>query len=141
MIQPHFLLVEDTPSDVDLALAVIKSLALPLAVHVCHDGQEVIDRLLPPSGSVGPEGLPRFIVTDLKMPRVDGLRMMEVLRAHPSTRHIPTVIFSSSSQRRDIERSYALGANAYCIKPMDFASYARALGTLIRFWGECIEPY
>jgi len=137
----HFLLVEDTPSDIDLALAVIKSLDMPLGVHVCHDGQEAIDRLVAREGEAVATDLPNFIVTDLKMPRVDGLRLIEVLRSSPKTMHIPTVVFSSSSQRRDIERAYGLGANAYCIKPMDFDAYSRTLGTLVRFWGDCIQVY
>ena len=138
MKSAYFLLVEDTPSDIDLALVVHKNNGAELEVRVCRDGQEAIDALLPGGGRLS-GNLPRFIVTDMKMHRVEGLRLIETVRADESTRHIPIIVFSSSAEPRDIERAYALGANAYCIKPMGFNNFSRALSSLLKFWGEFVE--
>jgi CheY-like chemotaxis protein len=139
MYRPHFILVEDTPSDVDLALIVVKSTGIDLETRVCRDGQEALDRLLPKMPT-SDSALPRFVVTDLKMPRVGGLRLLEAMRSNEQTRRIPVVVFSSSADSSDIERAYSLGVNAYCIKPMGYKNFSLALGTLVRFWSEVVAP-
>ena len=132
----HFLMVEDSAPDVELAVIVHEACGVALPMKVCRDGQEVMEYL----ASTPRDALPRFIVTDLKMSRMGGLQMIESLRAQESTRHIPLIVFSSSSERRDVEAAYARGATAYCVKPFGFDAFSKALTTLIHFWGEYSEP-
>lgn len=105
-------------------------------VHIAADGAEALDFF-----PHGPEmeqrlvnGLPRLVVLDLKLPKVDGLEVLRALKSDPRTQLIPVVVLSSSVEERDLVASYRLGASSYILKPMDFDQYGECVRTLVRYW-------
>ena len=131
-MQPHgvdILLVEDNANDAELTLRALKQRNLANQVHVCRDGAEAMDFF---SGSPGP--VPKVVLLDLKLPKVDGLEVLRRLKQNGRTKSIPVVVLTSSSEEPDIERAYALGANSYIVKPVDFEAFARAVSEVGLYW-------
>lgn len=130
------LLVEDNPDDEDLTLRALRKYNVVNEFVVARDGQEALDYLFGEGryADRNPEDLPQVILLDLKLPRVDGLEVLERLRANPLTRHVPVVILTSSSEEQDVIRSYDLGANSYVRKPVDFAEFLEAARQLGLYW-------
>jgi two-component system response regulator len=129
---PHgveILLVEDNASDAELTLRALKQRNLANQVHVCRDGAEAMDFF---SGGTGP--VPKVILLDLKLPKVDGLEVLRRLKLDGRTKSIPIVVLTSSREEPDIERAYALGANSYIVKPVDFEAFARAVSDVGLYW-------
>jgi CheY-like chemotaxis protein len=128
---PTILLAEDSRTDVMLLQRALAGAGVTNPVRVACDGQDVIDILSRPPESKD-DRLPALIILDLKMPRRDGLDVLQWLRQQPVLRLLPVVVFSSSAHRDDIERAYALGANAFVVKPpsiverMEFAQFIKA---------------
>jgi CheY-like chemotaxis protein len=132
MMQRHeveILLVEDNPNDAELTLRALKQRNLANQVFLCRDGAEAMDFF---SAGAGP--LPKVVLLDLKLPKVDGLEVLERLKANPTTKSIPIVILTSSREEPDIERAYELGANSYIVKPVDFEAFARAVADVGLYW-------
>jgi len=125
----EILLVEDNASDAELTLRALKQRNLANQVHVCRDGAEAMDFF---SGSTGP--IPRVVLLDLKLPKVDGLEVLRRLKQDGRTKSIPVVVLTSSSEEPDIERAYALGANSYIVKPVGFEAFARAVSDVGLYW-------
>lgn len=136
MQRKTLLLVEDNPDDVDLTLRALRKHNVVNEFVVARDGQEALDYLFCEGEYAGREnnGLPQVILLDLKLPRVDGLQVLERLRAEPRTRHVPVVVLTSSSEEQDVIRSYDLGANSYVRKPVDFAQFLEAARQLGLYW-------
>jgi CheY-like chemotaxis protein len=115
-------LVEDNPNDVQLTLHALKRHRLANRLHVVRDGAEALEFLF----ATGPYAerkradSPKLVMLDLKLPRVDGVEVLRVIRANPRTRTIPVVVLTSSREERDIAETYDLGANSYIVKPVDF---------------------
>lgn len=132
------LLVEDNPDDEALTLRALRRLArVPLQIDVARDGVEALERVLPSPGSAASAPAPKLpdvVLLDLKMPRMSGMQVLEELRRHERTRALPVVVFTSSSEERDLKRCYDLGANAYVRKPIDFAEFVEAVERLGLFW-------
>ncbi len=130
------LLVEDNPDDEALTLRALARHGLADRVVVARDGQEALDFLFGEGRYKGRDTSipPRLILLDLKLPKIDGLQVLERLRAHPSTRRIPVVILTSSGEARDMRRGYDLGANSYVRKPVDFARFIEAARQLGLYW-------
>jgi len=129
--QPHgveILLVEDNANDAELTLRALKQRNLANQVHVCRDGAEAMDFF---SGA-GP--VPKVVLLDLKLPKVDGLEVLRRLKQDTRTKSIPIVVLTSSREEPDIERAYALGANSYIVKPVDFEAFARAVSDVGLYW-------
>lgn len=138
------LLVEDNPDDEVLTLRALRKHQPTDDIVVKRDGQEALDYLLScgESGESGAAGLPRVVLLDLKLPKVNGLQVLERLRADPHTRYIPVVILTSSDEERDIVRSYDLGVNGYVRKPVDFQHFDQAVRHLGYYWLDLNEtPY
>ena len=137
-IAPYpILLAEDDPTDVLLAKRAFGVAALPNPLHVVSDGQAVIDFL---ARAVSADGaLPALVILDLKMPRRDGIQVLQWMRAQPVIRCVPAVIFSSSPNRTDIETAYEAGANAFMIKPPSIAARAD-WARFIRQWLAWVQP-
>ena len=136
------LLVEDNPSDEKLTLRALKGCGVANDVIVVRDGAEAIDFLFGSEPFRGEQvnRVPTLILLDLKLPRIDGLEVLRRIRDHGPTRHLPVVILTSSKEDEDIARGYALGANAYVRKPLDFAEFAQAAKVLGLFWLLLNEP-
>lgn len=126
----EILLVEDDENDVAVALRALSRQSLDHRVCVMRDGAELLDYLFHESRRV----LPKAILLDLKMPRLDGRSALRELRRHPVTRHIPVVIVSSSERESDVRECYELGANSFIVKqpnPWDPGAY---LVETVRYW-------
>ena len=139
MTLPHeveILLVEDNPSDAELTLRALKQRNLANQVFVCHDGAEALEFFF----GEGPNALreigvvPKVILLDLKLPKVDGLEVLRRLKEEARTKSIPVVVLTSSREEPDIARAYRLGANSYIVKPVDFEAFARAVSDVGLYW-------
>ncbi len=135
------LLAEDSAADAEMAIDALReaNLANPI-VHV-EDGVEALDYLLRRGSYTDrPEGDPAVLMLDIKMPRMDGLEVLQILRDDESLRRIPVVMLTSSREESDLARSWDLGVNAYVVKPVDAEQFFLAVKTLGRFWGVFNEP-
>jgi CheY-like chemotaxis protein len=127
------LLVEDNPKDEALTLRALKKNNFCNQIVVARDGVEALDYLIPSDGSpLRP--VPQLILLDLKLPKVDGLEVLQRLRANARTRHVPVVILTSSTEEKDLLRGYALGTNSYVRKPIDFAEFVDAVKQVGLYW-------
>lgn len=125
------ILVEDNPHEAELTIRALKKNQLVQEVTHLRDGQEALEYLFSPAVGSPP---PRLIFLDLKMPRVNGLEFLKVLKADERRKVIPVVMLTSSQEERDILESYKLGVNAYIVKPLDFDRFIEAVGEAAKFW-------
>jgi CheY-like chemotaxis protein len=135
------LLVEDSPNDAQLTLAAFEESGLANEVVWVKDGQEAIDYLYatgPYADRVG--GNPAVVLLDIKLPKIDGLQVLEQVKSDPALRAVPIVMLTSSSQEADLTRSYAAGVNAYVVKPVGFPEFVEALRELGLFWAVVNTP-
>ena len=132
----YILLVEDNPSDVRLTRRALDQSHIPNPLVVAEDGREALDYLFAQGAHAGRDAakLPRMVLLDLKLPKVDGLEVLRQLRADERTRRLPVVILTSSQEQQDIMAGYDLGANSYIVKPIDFDQFAEAVRTLGLYW-------
>jgi CheY-like chemotaxis protein len=129
------LLVEDDSHDVELALAAFEDLGLDAEVIVARDGQEALDYLLRQGTFENRPGLcPGLVLLDIKLPKVNGLQVLERLKSQPLLKRIPVVMLTSSREERDLVESYDLGVNGYVVKPVGFADFAQTLQQTCSFW-------
>lgn len=136
IIEKTILLVEDNPDDELLTLLAFKDNNIVNEVIVAHDGQEALDYLFG-TGQYKDRDmnqLPRVILLDLKLPKVDGLEVLQQIRSNLLTKHLPVVILTSSKEEMDIINSYHLGANSYIRKPVDFEQFSEAIKQLGLYW-------
>ena len=120
----QILLAEDSPEDAELTLAALADHNLANEVVHLRDGVEVLDYLnRRHEFAERPEGNPGLMILDLKMPRIDGLQVLEAIKSDDSFRSIPVVILTSSREESDLVRSYDLGVNAYVVKPVAFGEF------------------
>lgn len=137
----RILLTEDDPMDVEMTLEALAANGLAGAVDVANDGVEAMEYLLRQGPyAARPEGNPDLILLDLKMPRLDGLQVLERIRREARLKTIPVVMLTASRQESDLDESYRLGVNAFVVKPVDFRAFADAMQVLGRFWGGLNEP-
>ncbi|HJR76135.1 MAG TPA: response regulator [Nitrospiraceae bacterium] len=135
------LLAEDNPRDAELALAAMEEYHLADKVILCHDGAEVLDYLYCRGQfKTRLHGNPAVVFLDLKMPKIDGLEVLRTIKNDQTLRPIPVVMLTSSREERDLVESYALGANAYVVKPVEFHQFLKAVKELGIFWGVINEP-
>jgi CheY-like chemotaxis protein len=132
----QILLVEDNDDDVQLTLRAFRKSDLVTTVAVVRDGVEALDYLLATGEytSRNPDVLPDLVLLDIKLPRVDGVQVLQRLRSHPRTKLIPIVILTSSAEPKDLVTCYTLGANSYVRKPIDFQQFTRALHQIGTYW-------
>ena len=129
------LIAEDSPADAEMAIDALRDarLANPI-VHV-EDGVETLDFLMRRGASANrEEGLRAVLLLDIKMPRMDGLEVLQRIRAEDELKRLPVVILSSSREESDLARSWDLGVNAYVVKPVDVDQFFNAVKTLGTFW-------
>jgi two-component system response regulator len=127
------LLVEDNPDDEALTLRAFKKSNLGNEIVVARDGVEALDYLFGTSAQdLG--HLPKLVLLDLKLPKLDGLEVLERIRADERTKLLPVVILTSSKEQEDLIKSYSLGANSYIRKPVDFNQFINAIQQLGLYW-------
>ena len=140
MLKP-ILLVEDDPSDLELTLVALDKSQLANELIVARDGQEAIDYLRGEGNwSARNPGNPAVILLDLKLPKIDGLEVLETIRSSDTLKSIPVVMLTSSREEQDLVRGYALGVNAYVVKPVDFQKFIESIKQLGFFWAVINEP-
>ena len=131
----EILLIEDSPLDAELAIAGLKRGGIGDSVTWIKDGQEALDYLFG-EGKYSDRGeiLPRLIMLDLKMPKVDGIEVLKRIKSDERTRHIPVVVMTSSDEQSDVAKTYDLGVNSYVVKPLDFAQFANMSRNAGLYW-------
>ncbi len=132
----EILLVEDNPNDVELTLRAFHKHNIANAVRVVTDGEQALDYLFARGvyADRDASALPRVVLLDLKLPKIDGFEVLAAIRADPRTASLPVVILTSSSEERDVTRSYEGGSNSYVVKPVDFEQFAGAVSELGMYW-------
>ena len=130
------LLVEDNPFDAELALVALKENRLANRVFHVEDGEEALDFLFSRGryADRGKRQLPRVVLLDLKLPKVDGLEVLRQIKTDPETRLIPVVVLTSSREERDVVESYRLGVNSYIVKPVEFEKFSSSVRDLGFYW-------
>jgi CheY-like chemotaxis protein len=137
----RILLCEDSDHDIELTLAALDGHNLTNQVVVARDGVEALDYLFRRGAFAGrPEGNPLVVLLDLKMPRVDGIEVLRQVKSDPALKTVPVVMLTSSREEKDLVESYRLGANAYVVKPVNFAQFSDAVGKIGLFWALVNEP-
>ena len=140
MLKP-ILLVEDNPKDLELTLVALERSNLANEVVTVRDGAEAIDYLFRRGEFQSrPEGNPAVVLLDLKLPKVDGIEVLERIRSVDPLRSIPVVMLTTSREEKDLVRSYKLGVNAYVVKPIAFNEFIAAIQDLGVFWAVLNEP-
>lgn len=136
------LLVEDNPDDEALTLRALRKANVGNEVTVVRDGAEALDFLFATGAHAGRETsiLPQVVLLDLKLPKIDGLEVLRRVRADHRTKLLPVVILTSSDEEQDRIRGYALGANSYVRKPVDFTQFAEAVRQLGLYWLVLNQP-
>lgn len=132
----EILLVEDNLNDAELSLYALRKFKIANHIHHARDGAEALDYIFGPQHDLenAPAQLPRLILLDLKLPKVDGQEVLRNLKSSEFTRNIPVVVLTSSREERDILESYNLGANSYIVKPIDFEQFTQAVRDVGLYW-------
>ncbi|HEY0058884.1 MAG TPA: response regulator [Flavisolibacter sp.] len=138
----EILLVEDNASDAELIIRALRK--VNLANHLVHvkDGAEALDFIFSRGAYENRKGaaVPKVILLDIKMPRVDGIEVLRQIKSNEHTRKIPVVIMTSSKEEQDIVTSYELGVNSFVVKPVDFTAFAKAVSELGLYWVLTNQP-
>ena len=137
----RILMVEDDPRDVELTLTALEDYNLANEVVVTRDGQEALDYLYCRGQfATRPQDNPAVMLLDLKLPKVDGMEVLQKVRSDERLKMIPIVVLTSSHEEKDMMRSYKLGVNAYVVKPVDFHEFVNAVKELGVFWAVINQP-
>ncbi|MEQ9423324.1 MAG: response regulator [Cyclobacteriaceae bacterium] len=131
MNQIDILLVEDSHDDAEITLRTLKQIGMSDKVHWAKDGEEALDFI---EANLSKAHLPKVILLDLKLPKVDGLEVLQAIRSNPELSKIPVVILTSSNEESDLLKSYSIGANSYIVKPVDFNSYSESIAEIGKYW-------
>jgi CheY-like chemotaxis protein len=134
----EILLVEDNPNDVKLTLKALQRNNLANKVHVVYDGEEALDFIFSrgkyANNNNNKNKRLRVILLDLKLPKIDGLEVLRILKSDVKTKKIPVVILTSSKEESDVVKSYNLGVNSYIVKPLNFEQFVKAVTDLGLYW-------
>ena len=132
----EILLVEDNPADAELTLHAFQRQHLANVIHHVHDGAEALDYLFATGQYKGRNGLdvPKLILLDLKLPKVNGIEVLTRIREDPRLKMIPVVILTTSREEKDLEDAYRLGVNSYIVKPVEFDKFTEVVAKLGFYW-------
>lgn len=132
----EILLVEDSAEDLELTLRALRKANLANHIEIARDGAEAIDFIFGEGihASRDITDVPKLILLDLKLPRVDGLEVLKRIKCDPRTSHIPIVVLTSSKEQNDVTESYRLGVNSYIVKPVNFEGFTAAVQDLGMYW-------
>ena len=136
MSSHDILLVEDNPDDVELTRLAFTEAGEPHRLHVVSDGAEAVDYLLRRGRHAARDlaDLPALVLLDLNLPRLDGREVLQAIRADDTTRCLPVVVLTTSAEPFDVEQAYALGANSYIQKPVEFDRFVEVVRQVGRYW-------
>jgi two-component system response regulator len=136
MVAVDILLVEDNPHDAELTLRALSKRKLANQVFVVEDGAEALDFIFCRGKYAQREGAqtPKVVLLDLKLPKVNGLEVLQAIRTDKRTHKIPVVIVTSSQEDPDIQAAYELGANSYVVKPVEFEAFLEAMSNIGFYW-------
>jgi two-component system response regulator len=136
MTDKFILVVEDNPDDEELTVRALTSANIANAVEVARDGAEALDFLFGTGAHAGRDisNLPTVVLLDLKLPKLDGIDVLQRIRADERTRLLPVVILTSSKEQEDVVASYRLGTNSYVRKPVNFSEFSAAVRQLGLYW-------
>jgi CheY-like chemotaxis protein len=134
--QVEILLVEDNFNDAELTIRSLRKSKLVNEILHLKDGEAAIDYLFGTGAYDGRdiEIKPKLILLDLKMPKLNGIEVLEKIKSHSHTKTIPVVVLTSSRENPDIERCYKLGVNSYIVKPVEFINFSKAVTDLGLYW-------
>ena len=135
------LLAEDSPEDTEMTLSALSEYRVTNEIAVVPDGAQALDYLFCRGDYSGrTAGNPLLVLLDLKMPKIDGLEVLRIVKSDPNLRTVPVVMLTSSREEQDVVRSYQLGANAYVVKPVSFQQFVDAVRQIGAFWTLHNEP-
>lgn len=135
------MLVEDNPRDLELTLTALEKCQIANDIVVARDGAEALDFLYLGGAHAAREpGDPAVVLLDLKLPKIDGLEVLEKVKRDENLRHVPIVMLTSSREEQDLVKSYELGVNAFVVKPVEFNQFFKAIQDLGVFWALLNEP-
>ena len=137
----RILIVEDDPNDVELTMTALSEYNLANEVVITRDGQQALDYLYCRGEFTGrPDDNPAVMLLDLKLPKVDGLEVLQRVKSDERLKMIPVVVLTSSHEEKDLLATYQLGVNAYVVKPVDFQEFVNAVKELGMFWAIINQP-
>jgi two-component system, response regulator len=129
------LLVEDNPNDAELVIRTLKKHNLANRLHWVKDGEEALDYIFYRGNYIDrPPELPRVVLLDLRLPKLDGIEVLSQIRKHPKTEKIPVVVLTSSKEDQDLVQTYKLGVNSFVAKPVAFEEFAHTVANLGLYW-------
>ena len=136
MEHADIVIVEDNRHDLEMITDALQELSVSYKTWVLKDGAEAVKYFFDPSGwpAVGSYRQPRMILLDLKLPKINGLEVLKLLKTDERTKHIPVVVFTSSGEARDRQEGYRLGVNSYLVKPLDADEFASSIQLIARYW-------
>lgn len=134
--QIEILMAEDDPVDAEMTLRALRRNGLLNRVHWVKDGAETLDYMFCTGAYAGrdPNRVPKLVLLDIKMPKVDGIEVLRRLKADEATRTVPVVVMTSSNEERDVVESYRLGVNSYIVKPLQFDAFLETVAKIGLYW-------
>ena len=134
--QVDILLVEDNPQDAEMAIRALKKNHLANSVHHVKDGAEALEYIFAKGAYAGRriEDRPKVVLLDLKLPKVDGLEVLQRIKSDEGSKMIPVVVLTSSKEEKDMVESYRLGVNSYVVKPVQFGAFAETVSAVGFYW-------
>jgi two-component system response regulator len=132
----EILIVEDTQEDLDLALRALRKAKITNHIQIARDGEEALEFVFceGPFAERKIQDGPKVILLDLKLPKIDGLEVLQCIKGDPRTKSIPVVVLTSSKEQNDVVESYNLGVNSYIVKPVNFEQFSEAVQNLGLYW-------
>ena len=138
----NILLVEDNPAHAELVMRSLEQNRASIQVHHVSDGEAALDYLLRRGQFAEPESSPRpeVVLLDLRIPKIDGLEVLRIIKSTTGLGQIPVVVLTTSASEPDVSQAYELHANSYLVKPVDYAQFTRLMHQLGFYWLEWNQP-
>ncbi len=130
----RILIVDDSPKDIELTISVLTLHNLANEIVIAEDGEEALDYLYKRGAFINKKGDPAVILLDIKMPKMNGIEVLKLIRSDSKFTSIPVIMLTSSREEKDLVESYKLGANSYVVKPVDIPQFIEAIRALGQYW-------